>query len=627
MAMASENVVVSDKSRFSGGGEMIYQRQWFPDERDGFIMWLRGEFAAANAMIDSLCQHLTVIGEPGEYDGVVASIQDRRCNWSPVLHMQHFFSISEVLSALQQVGWRRQQRRGPGKEFRKSGGGFRQGQRGEFVNGGRIIENVEKVVENGLEGERVVENEVVTPDDLGVAVLEDKRDMAENLQECSSIKISGSLQGMISNKSEPELKPRDDSEGRCNAQLGNDLHSSVKQNSKITPKTFVANEILDGRTVNVVDGMKLYDELLNTSEVTKIIPLVNDMRAAGKRGELQGRTFIWSKKPMKGRGREVIQLGLPIANTLLEGENAIGAFTDQNTLPIPQLLQDVIDSLVSTQVLTVKPDSCIIDVFNEGDYSQPHMWPTWYGRPVSVLFLTECEMTFGKLIGAEYPGDYNGSFRLSLRPGSLLVMRGNSADLAKYAMSSFKKQRILITLAKLQPRKTAPSAVAPIPQWGPLPSRSLNHGRHPMPKHYGPIVTNGVMPAPPVHPQLGPPNGMQPVFMSPPIAPAMPFPAPVALPPRPPPRLPVPGTGVFLPPGSNNSSSPSTMLTDTSVSAEPDKENGLANPNESNLSNHVSHKECNGGLNGATGGERFGTNEGQQQDVESQEGNQASGDN
>lgn len=32
---------------------------------------------------------------------------------------------------------------------------------------------------------------------------------------------------------------------------------------------------------------------------------------------------------------------------------------------IPSLLQDVIDRLVGMQVLTVKPDTCIIDFFNE----------------------------------------------------------------------------------------------------------------------------------------------------------------------------------------------------------------------------------------------------------------------
>lgn len=144
MTMPSGNVVLSDKMQFPspvgggggavGGGEIPqHHRQWFPDERDGFISWLRGEFAAANAMIDSLCHHLRAVGEPGEYDVVIGCIQQRRCNWNPVLHMQQYFSVAEVIYALQQVAWRRQQRvydpvKAGGKEFKRSGAGFNKGQ-------------------------------------------------------------------------------------------------------------------------------------------------------------------------------------------------------------------------------------------------------------------------------------------------------------------------------------------------------------------------------------------------------------------------------------------------------------------------------------------------------------------
>lgn len=153
MAMPSGNVVVQDKMQFpsgggggggsaAGGGEIHYRQQWFVDERDGLIGWLRSEFAAANAIIDSLCHHLRVVGEPGEYDAVIGSIQQRRCNWNQVLLMQQYFSVAEVVYALQQVAWRRQQRYldpvkvGGAKEGRKYGPGYRQGHRFETVKEG-----------------------------------------------------------------------------------------------------------------------------------------------------------------------------------------------------------------------------------------------------------------------------------------------------------------------------------------------------------------------------------------------------------------------------------------------------------------------------------------------------------
>lgn len=162
MAMQSGNLVIPDKMLFPAGGAVIPAGGaiagggggigWYPDERDSFISWLRGEFAAANAIIDSMCQHLKSIGEVGEYDGVIGSVQQRRCNWNPVLHMQHYYSVAEVLDSLQQVSWRRQQRQqnrgfydqgkgvGNGKEYKRSGSGvgFRQGHGNGHSSNGEI---------------------------------------------------------------------------------------------------------------------------------------------------------------------------------------------------------------------------------------------------------------------------------------------------------------------------------------------------------------------------------------------------------------------------------------------------------------------------------------------------------
>lgn len=137
MAAQSGNAVISEKMQFpvvgGGGGSEVqpHQRLWFPDERDGFISWIRAEFAAANAIIDSLVHHLRAIGEPGEYDAVVGFIQQRRCSWNPVLHLQQYFSVAEVAYALQQVAWRKQQRhfdqtKVMGKEFKKPAFGYKQ---------------------------------------------------------------------------------------------------------------------------------------------------------------------------------------------------------------------------------------------------------------------------------------------------------------------------------------------------------------------------------------------------------------------------------------------------------------------------------------------------------------------
>jgi len=73
--------------------------------RDAILAWYRGEFAAANAIIDALCGHLTQLsgGAPSEYEAIFAAIHRRRLNWIPVLQMQKYHSIADVSVELRRV--------------------------------------------------------------------------------------------------------------------------------------------------------------------------------------------------------------------------------------------------------------------------------------------------------------------------------------------------------------------------------------------------------------------------------------------------------------------------------------------------------------------------------------------
>ncbi|XP_077236193.1 hydroxyproline-rich glycoprotein family protein isoform X2 [Tasmannia lanceolata] len=661
MAMPSGNAMISDKMQFPSGGNEIHPRQWFPDERDGFISWLRGEFAAANAIIDSLCHHIRSTGEPGEYDSVFGCIQQRRYNWTPVLHMQQFFSIGEVTFALQQAAWRKQQRhfdhsKVGEKDSRKSTLGYRQVHRVEnvrenhasnlephshYANSSAPLIGPDVGSEKGEEIEQM--GEVQLSQNKGSTPVEEKEGVnviTNSLADCG-LKGGESPLGTRGDNLEAE-KMKDGCTpyltGPCKNALpksGADTipNQDEKQKPIPIPKSFVAKETLDGKSVNVVEGLKLYDGLFDSSEISNLVLLVNELRAAGRRGEFQGQTYVVSKRPMKGHGREMIQLGVPIADGPPEDENAAGTSIDRKMDAIPILLQDVIDRLVHLQVMTVKPESCIVDVFNEGDHSQPHACPPWYGRPFCILFLNECDIVFGRAVGIDHPGDYRGSLKLSLEAGSLLSIQGKSADFAKHAISSLRKQRIFITFTKAHPKKPVPPAdmlrpppvisaavTAPPPLWGAPPTRPPNLARHP--KHYGAVPTNGVLPAPPIRAQhLPPPSGIQPMFVAAPVGPALPFPAPVpvpsasagwqSVPPRhPSPRLPLPGTGVFLPPQASAHSPPlqqplNTTAAETSVPVEKlcpvENENGVEISNcnagaspKGKSDGNVRRQECNG---------------------------------
>lgn len=216
-------------------------------------------------------------------------------------------------------------------------------------------------------------------------------------------------------------------------------------------------------------------------------------------------------------------------------------------------------------------------------------------------------------------------------------MQGKSADIAKHAISSIRKQRILVTFTKSQPKKLTPTdgqrlpspALAASPHWGPSSGRSPNHTRHPTgPKHFAAIpTTTGVLPAPAIRAQIPPTNGVPapPIFVSTPVTPAMPFPAQVPIPPGstgwtaapprhtppPPPRLPVPGTGVFLPPpGSGGSSSPRQVSSAAAehfipeIGSQAEKENGSGKSNHATnapkekLVGETQSQGCNGSVDG-----------------------------
>lgn len=190
-------------------------------------------------------------------------------------------------------------------------------------------------------------------------------------------------------------------------------------------------------------------------------------------------------------------------------------------------------------------------------------------------------------------------------------MQGKSADFAKYALPSLRKQRILITFTKSQLQRPIqidsqhhlPSAaIVQASHRAPTPNKPLNH----IPKYFGSVPSNNVMPAPPIIPAI---NGMQPLLVA---APSMPFPAPVPIPAasttgwvatpplQQPPHPNVPGTGVFLPPPGSGSPSPSDQPPPCSTAEQnpdaeerggSDKEDGLEKSSQGN-------PECNGDVEG-----------------------------
>lgn len=682
----------SGRSRMQVQNSEIQRRQWIPDERDNFMSWLRGEFAAANAIIDSLCQHLRIVGEPGEYDFVLSTIQQRRCNWTVVLHMQQYFSVAEVLYAIQQVAWRKQQKKSdhstgtqinpvshgkdnvyspidrhgsvrpgnanlPSQSVKKLGQrvsltqngskdeGFVSGaayagkrenadanneaqlydalsvnsalQSGEGFNNlsGSTTSEIEKtkssasseLAEKGKqEDETKHECQAQAEPDIGGSITRGTQERLENRgsnltekheREVAESKFSSSEQNDTSRKGR-RLKAAESNPARPKAMDGAcSTHQSVsgasediltnldfqfvskqeddRRRSMIrVSKNFVGNELVEGKMINIVEGLELYENIFDSSELSRLTLFTQKLKVAGRQRELRGQTFVVFKRPMKGHGREMIQFGVRSIDAPLEEEIKTGRVKDL-VEPIPTVLQDVINRLLQWQIIpeNTRPNSCIINFFNEGDHSQPHISPAHFARPFwTISLLSECTMVFGRAITINHPGDYKGPLKLSLPSGSLIVMQGNSADVSKYSICSSPGQRVTITFVKVQPKKgstiptgmSRPSSLSNSHWPQPAARQSSTNASATVPrgvgqmatKHYNMVPTSGVLPVPPVRTsqvnQRLPAPRIQPLFAGPPGPPGAYSPMAVipqmwSAVPRPAPRMPVSGTGVFLP--------------------------------------------------------------------------------
>ncbi|XP_057994439.1 RNA demethylase ALKBH10B isoform X2 [Hevea brasiliensis] len=303
--------------------------------KDAILAWFRGEFAAANAVIDALCSHLAQLsGGPGsEYEEVFAAIHRRRLNWIPVLQMQKYHSIADVAAELKRVAERKLNEKN-----------------GESENKSEVVLKELCLVEEKKVGEKATENIEYGVDEGG-----------------------------------------------------------------------------DG-------GEIVEEEDSPDSDITDT-----------------GETFILFNKQMKGNKRELIQLGVPIFGHITE--EATSNNQTSNIEPIPALLLGVINHLVQWQLIPEykKPNGCIIHFFDEDEYSQPFQKPPHLEQPVSTLLLSESTMAFGRALVSDNDGNYRGPLMLSLKEGSLLVMRGNSSDMARHVMCPSPNKRVSITFFKVRP--------------------------------------------------------------------------------------------------------------------------------------------------------------------------------
>ncbi|RLN12706.1 hypothetical protein C2845_PM09G02090 [Panicum miliaceum] len=244
--------------------------------------------------------------------------------------------------------------------------------------------------------------------------------------------------------------------GRPKVQLTRDQREQRRFKNVVRKKDFICLERVNGRLVNILEGLELHAGVFSSAEQRRIVECVYDLQERGRRGELGDRTYTEPQKWMRGKGRVTIQFGCCYNYATDKNGNPPGIIRTIVSDPMPDLFKTMIKRLVRWQVLppTCVPDSCIVNIYEPADCIPPHIDSHDFVRPFcTVSFLSECNILFGSNLRVSAPGEFTGSIGIPLPVGSVLVLNGNGADVAKHCVPAVPTKRISITFRKMDPAK------------------------------------------------------------------------------------------------------------------------------------------------------------------------------
>eukprot|EP00210_Caulerpa_lentillifera_P007696 g7347.t1 len=252
----------------------------------------------------------------------------------------------------------------------------------------------------------------------------------------------------------------EEKEFRAQLRTLNEIHLSDAQlrNMSIVERNFCFVETIQEKksSINILEGIQLWKNFITESEEANLLTLIYEWEKKGEDGELKGATFAAPKKWKRGKGRRTIQFGCCYNYADNRTGRSPGILDDEVVEDMPSVLCAIAERLVRWNVvpLSRRPDSAIVNIYNEGDCIPPHIDHGHFLRPfVTISLLSEAPISFGLNIKPLGPGEFKAPCRISLPPGSCLVLNGNGADKAKHCVTAVKKKRISITLRKMDPAR------------------------------------------------------------------------------------------------------------------------------------------------------------------------------
>ncbi|URD81597.1 hypothetical protein MUK42_19074 [Musa troglodytarum] len=248
-------------------------------------------------------------------------------------------------------------------------------------------------------------------------------------------------------------------EGRSSKQgatLPREQRESIRLSLVKRKKDFKYMEKVNGRRINVLEGLELHTAVFSAVEQRRIVDCIYDFLEKGRKGMLRERTYSEPRKWMRGKGRVTIQFGCCYNYAVDKHGNPPGIIRDEEVDPIPPLLKVMIKRMVAWHVLppTCIPNSCIVNIYDKDDCIPPHIDHHDFVRPFcTVSFLSECRILFGTELKVLGPGEFSGSTAIPLPVGSVLILNGNAADVAKHCVPAVPSKRISITFRKMDDSK------------------------------------------------------------------------------------------------------------------------------------------------------------------------------
>ncbi|RZS06414.1 hypothetical protein BHM03_00037081 [Ensete ventricosum] len=438
--------------------------------RDAMIAWFRGEFAAANAIIDALCSHLAQIGGAAEYEPVFAAVHRRRLNWIPVLHMQKYYSIAEVAAELRVVAANREaasfasaaedpteakQLVATPEEDKPVESGGAQAEEEHPASEESAVDGVGMAVEEEAAAEEEpAAAEAEADDGVQVAVVE----------EAAADEVSSDHKGT----EEGDAKGGNDrphrSQIRVTPHWSNLLSSSsgyiavfeVDQTALMDHSLFAVR--FQRRSPRPAPGRRRQSRkcLIHALELTFLSGIME--RGLYKTGMY---STEWEESVRQQRSTSQaakIEMAAAYSKQLLSepmlaphsctplSSVSFGspAFT-RELLEEYSKLRNILSSMMFEErsIVPRKQKASILILL-------PYFKPPHLDTPISTLLLSDTTMAFGRSLVSDHEGNYKGPLTLSINQGSLLVMRGNSADMARHVVCASPNRRIIITFVKVR---------------------------------------------------------------------------------------------------------------------------------------------------------------------------------